>query len=171
MDSTPASAARILIVDPRASNLAVLARRLGAEGYRVVTAVDGMAALAAMHRAPADLILAELSMEPMSGIALTAAIRGQAAWRDVPLILITGRSETGGVVRALEGGADDVVVKPFHFEVLAARIARQLRRAESVQQLRADMAAMDARVTERAIEVGELKQRMAAAASLQPLPL
>jgi DNA-binding response OmpR family regulator len=164
---------RILIVDPKASHLAVLARRLGAEGYRVATAVDGLAALAAMHRAPADLILAELSMTPMSGVALTQAIRGQAAWRDMPVILITGRSETGGVVRALEGGADDVVVKPFHFEVLAARIARQLQRAEGVRQLRADMVAMDARVTERAIEIGELKQRAAAASalSLASLPL
>ena len=162
MDLQPAK--RILIVDPRPSNLAVLARRLGAEGYKVVTAVDGMAALAAMHRAPADLILAELTMTPMSGVALTQAIRGQTSWRDIPIILITGRSETGGVVRALEGGADDVVVKPFHFEVLAARIARQLQRADGVRQLRADMAAMDARVTERAIEVGELKDRMARAA-------
>ena len=158
-----ASSPRILIVDPRPSHLAVLARRLGAEGYKVATAIDGLSAVAAMHRAPADLILAELSMEPMGGIALTHAIRGQTRWRDVPVILITGRSETGGVVRALEGGADDVVVKPFHFEVLAARIARQLQRADSVRQLRADMAAMDARVTERAIEVGELRDRMARA--------
>jgi DNA-binding response OmpR family regulator len=157
---------RILIVDPKASHLAVLARRLGAEGYGIATAADGRAALAAMHRAPAELILADLSMAPMSGVALTAAIRGQATWRDVPVILISGRSEAGGVVRALEGGADDVVVKPFHFEVLLARIARQLERAGGVRQLRADMTAMDARVTERAIEVGELKQRMARAAAL-----
>ena len=157
---------RLLIVDPKPANLAVLARRLGAEGYGIATAADGMAALAAMHRSAADLILAELSMTPMSGLALTAAIRGQAAWRDVPVILITGRSETGGVVRAREGGADDVVVKPFHFEVLAARIARQLERAEGVRQLRADMAAMDARAATRAIEVGELRQRLAGAAAV-----
>ncbi|HVF83639.1 MAG TPA: response regulator [Sphingomicrobium sp.] len=163
-----ASHPRILVVDPKPSNLAVLVRRLGAEGYRVTTAVDGMAALAAMHRAPADLILAEFSMTPMSGVALTQAVRGQAGWRDLPVILITGRSETGGVVRALEGGADDVVVKPFHFEVLAARIARQLQRADGLRQLRADMAAMDARVAERAIELGELKHRMLESTSPQP---
>jgi DNA-binding response OmpR family regulator len=161
----PASSPRILIVDPKPSNLAILARRLSGEGYRVATAVDGLAALAAMHRAPADLILAELTMAPVSGIALTGAVRGQTAWRDIPVILITGRSETGGVVRALEGGADDVMVKPFHFEVLAARIARQLQRASGVRQLRADMAAMDARVAQRAIEVGELKDRMARSAA------
>ena len=160
MDSV---SAHILIVDPRAANLAVLARRLGAEGYRVTTATDGAAAIVALTRKPANLVLAELTMEPLSGIELTGAIRAEAIWRDLPVILITGRTEPGGVVRALEGGADDVVVKPFHFEVLAARIARQLERARNLGQLRADVAAMDARVTNRAIELGELKYRVAEA--------
>ncbi|MGE5089251.1 MAG: response regulator, partial [Candidatus Levyibacteriota bacterium] len=66
-----------------------------------------------------------------------------------------------GVVRAYEAGADDVVVKPFHFEVLFARIERRLSRARSLQQLRDDNATLDARVVERAIQLGELREQLA----------
>jgi DNA-binding response OmpR family regulator len=76
-------------------------------------------------------------------------------------MLITGRSEPTGTVRAYGAGADDVIVKPFHFEVLFARIERQLARAQSLRQLRDDNATLDARVVERAIQIGELRERLA----------
>ena len=138
----------------------VLARRLGAEGYRVVLADSGGNAIAELHRGGADLLLAELTMAPMSGVQLTHAIRGLNAWRDLPVILISGRSEPNGVVRALDAGADDVVVKPFHFEVLAARVARQLARARDVAELRADNQTLDARIVERAIALGEMHDKL-----------
>jgi DNA-binding response OmpR family regulator len=124
-----------------------------------VLADGGGNALAELHRGGADLLLAELSMTPMSGIELTRSVRSLTQWRDVPVILISSRAEPNGVVRALDAGADDVVVKPFHFEVLAARIARQLARARSVAQLRADNQTLDARVVERAIALGEMRDR------------
>jgi DNA-binding response OmpR family regulator len=64
-------------------------------------------------------------------------------------------------VRAYEAGADDVILKPFHFEVLFARIDRRIARARSFEQLRSDNATLDARVIERAIQMGELKDRLA----------
>jgi len=63
-------------------------------------------------------------------------------------------------VRAYEAGADDVILKPFHFEVLFARIARRIDRARSVQRLKDDNAVLDARVVERAIEVSELRDKL-----------
>lgn len=153
------SAPHILVVDPKAAHRALLARRLTAEGYGVTTTDSVGAAIALLHRTPVDLVLAELAMPVFDGIALTQRLRATPAWRDLPVILISGRSEHDGVVRALAGGADDVVVKPFHFEVLVARIARQLERARALRELRADMAAMDARVVERAIAFGELQDR------------
>ena len=56
-------------------------------------------------------------------------IRGEAIWRDLPVMLITGSPEPGARSSAYEAGADDVILKPFHFEVLFARIERRIARA------------------------------------------
>jgi len=75
-------------------------------------------------------------------------------------MLITGRSEPNGAVKAYRSGADDVILKPFHFEVLIARIERRLARARSIETLRSDYSALDARLVSRAIEIGEMRQRL-----------
>jgi DNA-binding response OmpR family regulator len=158
--SVPARRPRLLVVSPNRSHLAVLAKRLGAEGYAIVTASDGATALAELHRARTDVVLAELVMEPMSGPELTRAIREQMAFAETPVILIASRAEADPAVRAFEAGAEDVILKPFHFEVLVARIERRRAAAARVAALRADMEAMDARAAMKAIEIGELKDRM-----------
>jgi PleD family two-component response regulator len=153
---------RVLIVEPNRTSSGVLARRLVEAGYRVAAARDGAAAIAELHRVPIDLVLAELDMPRLSGAELVRAIRGEARWRDIPVMLITGKSEPRGAVRAYEAGSDDVILKPFHFEVLLARIARRIARARTLERLREDNATLDARVVERAIELGELRERLAA---------
>jgi DNA-binding response OmpR family regulator len=160
---TPDERPRVLVVEPNRTNLAVMARRLAQGGYRVTAADSGAAAIAELYRYPIDLVLAELNMARMSGAELARAIRGEVQWNDIPIMLITGKSEPKGAVRAYEAGADDVVLKPFHFEVLFARIARRIDRARSIKRLRDDNAALDARVVERAIQIGELKDELARA--------
>jgi DNA-binding response OmpR family regulator len=152
-----AGAARLLIVEPNRNALGVLAKRLGEAGYRIIACENAANAPAEMLRAPVDLVLAELRMGPVSGVELTRLIRDDTALRDTPMILITGKSDSSGAVDAFGAGADDVVAKPFHFEVLAARIARRINRARSVKELRADNATLDARVVSRAIELGEIR--------------
>ena len=159
--ATPDERPRILVVEPNRINLGVMARRLAEAGYRVTTADSGASAIAELYRLPIKLVLAELNMPRMSGADLARAIRGEVQWNDIPVMLITGKSEPTGAVRAYEAGADDVILKPFHFEVLAARIERRIARARSVQGLRDDNAVLDARVVERAIALGELKERLA----------
>lgn len=156
----PAARPRLLVVSPNRSHLALLARRLGAEGYAITVASDGAAALGELHRSRIDLVLAELVMEPMSGPELTRTIREQAAFAQLPVMLIASRAERDPAVRAFEAGAEDVILKPFHFEVLVARIERRRAAAAQVAALRADMEAMDARAAMKAIEIGELKDRM-----------
>ena len=151
---------RILVVEPNRSNLGIMARRLGDAGYRVTTADSGASAIAELYRFPISLVVAELDMPRMNGAELARAIRGEVQWNDIPVMLITGKSEPKGAVRAYEAGADDVIVKPFHFEVLIARIARRIERARSVQRLQEDNATLDARVVERAIQIGELRERL-----------
>jgi DNA-binding response OmpR family regulator len=162
LESAPDERPRILLVEPNKTNLCVMARRLTEAGYRVATADGGAAAIAELHRVPADLVLAELNMPRISGAELARTIRGETQWRDLPVMLITGKSEPTGAVRAYEAGADDVILKPFHFEVLFARIERRIARARSFQGLRADVAVLDARVVERAIQIGELRDRLIA---------
>ncbi|MEO8547056.1 MAG: response regulator [Sphingomicrobium sp.] len=150
---------RVLVVDPSKRNLTVLVRRLSEAGYRVAAAERGGAAIAELHRRPVDLVLAELNMPGISGADLARMIRDEMVWRDLPVMLITGRSKPGGAVEAYQAGADDVILKPFHFEVLFARIERRIARAQSLKALRDDNAALDARVVTRAIELGELRDR------------
>ena len=152
---------RILVVESSKTNLAVMARRLVEAGYRVSTADGGQNAVAELHRSAIDLVLAELNMPRMSGAELARLIRGEVMWRDLPVMLITGKSKAADAVRAYAAGADDVILKPFHFEVLFARIDRRIERARLLKRLRHDNATLDARVVERAIQVGELRDRLA----------
>jgi DNA-binding response OmpR family regulator len=148
------------VVEPNRTNLGVLARRLAEHGYRVTAADSGPAAIAELYRLPIDLVLAELDMPRMSGGELARAIRGEVQWNDIPVMLITGKSKPKDLVRAYEAGADDVIVKPFHDEVLFARIDRRIDRARSVQRLKDDNATLDARVVERAMQIGELREEL-----------
>jgi DNA-binding response OmpR family regulator len=160
-DSTPRDA-RILVVEPNRNYLGLLARRLVEAGFRVTTADCASAAIAELHRLPVDLVLAELRMAPTSGAELARMIRDEVIWRDLPVMLITGKSEPTGAVRAYEAGADDVILKPFHFEVLFARIDRRIARRRAVEALREDNATLDARIVKRAIEIGELRDQLMA---------
>jgi DNA-binding response OmpR family regulator len=151
---------RILVVEPNRTHLGVMARRLTQAGYRVTTADSGAMAIAELYRVRIDLVVAELNMPRMSGAELARAIRDQVQWNDIPVMLITGKSEPKGAVRAYESGADDVILKPFHFEVLCARIGRRIERAQAVKRLQEDNATLDARVVERAIRIGELREEL-----------
>ncbi|MCY7398122.1 MAG: response regulator [Sphingomonas bacterium] len=148
---------RILIVEPHKSGLAVMARRLSEAGYRVVSCGNAGDAVSELHRAPVALLLAELRMTPMSGIELTRLVRDDGALRDLPVILINGRSDSDGACDGLAAGADDIVPKPFDFDVLFAKIARAIERSRSMRELRQDNATLDARVITRAIELSEVK--------------
>ena len=153
---------RVLVVEPNRTNLGVVARRLADHGYRVTAADSGQAAIAELYRLPIDLVLAELNMPRMSGAELARVIRGEIQWNDIPIMLITAKSDPKGAVRAYEAGADDVILKPFHFEVLFARIDRRIERARAIQRLKEDNAALDARVVQRAIQIGELRDLLSA---------
>jgi DNA-binding response OmpR family regulator len=151
---------RILVVEPNRTNLGVIARRLAEAGYRVTTADSGEAAIAELYRLPIDLVLAELNMPRMGAAELARTIRGEVQWNDIPVMLITGKSKPADAVRAYEAGADDVILKPFHFEVLIARIQRRIDRARTFRRLQEDKATLDARVVERAIQIGELREEL-----------
>jgi DNA-binding response OmpR family regulator len=162
IDEAVPQAPRILIVEPNRSYCGVLARRISDGGFRVATANNAQTAMAELNRLSIDLVIAELRMPGSGGAELAAMIRQDAVLRHIPVMLVTGRSEPSTPVRAYESGADDVILKPFHFEVLLARIGRRLESARAIQALHQDNAALDARVVTRAMELGEIREQLRA---------
>jgi len=167
MDSLSINAAgqqpRVLVIEPNRNYLGVMARRLAQFGYRVATAESAQAGLAEIYRIPADLILCEVGLPGTNGIELARMIRDDPVHANVPVLIVVGRSDPTAAIRAFEAGADGVIRKPCHFEVLAACIARQLKRAESVKRLADDKAALDAKIVSRVIELRETQLQLSAA--------
>ena len=116
----------ILAVDDAPNVRAMLQDYLSAEGFRVETAADGVAALAVARRVRPDLILLDIMMPEMGGYDFIRAHRRQA---DTPIILLTAKVEETDKVVGLELGADDYVTKPFGLRELVARIKAVLRRS------------------------------------------
>lgn len=116
---------KVIVADDDPQILRALRIILTAQGYKVTTASDGRAAIdAAAHDLP-DLIVLDLGMPGIGGVEVIEAVRG---WSNVPILVVSGRSDTTGKVEALDAGANDYVVKPFATEELLARIRALTRR-------------------------------------------
>lgn len=152
----------ILAVDDSRTNLNVLAHRLGHLGYMVVLSDRGSEALDLISARGFDLVLLDMMMPEVSGMHVLTEIRGSLETADLPVIVITGRSDPSAAVEALAAGADDYVAKPYAFEVLAARIERTLARATRMEALKRSNLALDARIAARAMELGEIRSELAA---------
>lgn len=116
---------KILIADDDPQMLRALRITLAARGYDVVTARDGKAALDAAIQTRPDVVVLDLGMPGLTGIEVIEALRG---WTQVPILVVSGRSELSDKVEALDAGADDYVTKPFSADELLARIRAQSRR-------------------------------------------
>jgi CheY-like chemotaxis protein len=151
----------ILVVDDSRTNLNVIGKRLTQFGYLTALADNGVEALDLIAARGFDLVLLDLGMPGMSGLQVLAELRSRPETVDLPVIVVTGRSDPIAAVQALAAGADDHVAKPFDFDVLHARIARTLARARRVSDLKRSNAALDARIAARAMELGEARAELA----------
>ncbi|CAN5349870.1 response regulator [soil metagenome] len=120
---------KILIADDDAQMLRAVRITLTARGYEVVTASDGKGALDAAINDHPDLFVLDLGMPGLNGIEVIEAIRG---WSQLPILVVSGRSESWEKVEALDAGADDYVTKPFSADELLARIRALTRRSPTV---------------------------------------
>ncbi len=159
----PRHRAEILVVDDSRTALAVIAKRLTALGYKTVMCETGAAALDLVQARSFDLMILDMTMPEVSGLDVLAEIRADIVTRDLPVLMITARSDTAAAIAALTAGADDHVVKPFDFDVLAARIERLIDHKARIDALRRTNAALDARIAERAAELHELRENLLAA--------
>lgn len=157
---TDVALATILVVDDMEANRAVLARRLEKFGYRVICVDSGHAALAFINRTMPDIILLDYMMPQMNGIEVLHELRSMNSTREVPVIMVTARAEGDATIEALEAGADDYVTKPIDFDVLRARIETQLSKRKDASHLRRANAALDERVTLRAMALADLEEEL-----------
>ncbi|HSM18117.1 MAG TPA: protein kinase [Gemmatimonadales bacterium] len=124
-DST-AGTAQVLVVDDEEGNREILQRRLEREGYAVVTAGGGHEALALVAQNPVDLVLLDVMMPDLDGLAVLERLKADTATRDIPVIMISALDDLGAIASCIEAGAVDYLPKPFEPVILRARLAASL---------------------------------------------
>lgn len=118
-----------LVVEDDDQIVHILRFILEREGFEVSAARDGRAAEALIDSvAPPALVTLDVMLPHTDGFALLARIRAKADWAGVPVVLLTARSQEKDIVRALDAGANDYLVKPFKPDEFRARVRRLLKR-------------------------------------------
>jgi class 3 adenylate cyclase len=134
---------RILVVDDTPANVHILQLRLAAQGYDVLTATDGEAALAAARESLPDLILLDVMMPKVDGLEVCRQLRADPSFPFTPIIMVTAKADPKDVVAGLEAGGDEYLTKPVDQIALVARVKSMLRIKElhdSVETLAAQRA-------------------------------
>lgn len=116
----------LLVVDDNALNRDILTRRLEQRGYTVTVAEEGQQALNIILQEKFDLVLLDIEMPGIDGIMVLSLLRKTYDMAELPVIMVTAKGESADVVRALELGANDYIMKPIDFAVAFARIRTQL---------------------------------------------
>ena len=163
MDSKP----RLLIVDDIADNRAVLARRLGRQGFLIVEAESGEHALDLIDGSHFDLILLDVMMPGLDGVEVLKRIRARHAPMQLPVIMVTAKADGSDVAESLEAGANDYITKPVDFIAALARIKTQLERKKAKDELdqannalQALNGSLEQRIAERMAELVETNEAL-----------
>ena len=119
----------LLIVEDEDALTVLLEYHLEKEGYRTSRAADGDDALLKIEEDQPDLIVLDWMLPKVSGIEICRRVRSKPRTRDIPIIMLTARSEESDKIRGLDTGADDYLVKPFAMAELTARVRALLRRS------------------------------------------
>lgn len=125
--------ATVLVVDDDRPIRRMLERTLSAEGYSVSSAPDGAAALVAVERSVPDLVVLDVAMPGVDGLAVCRRLRSKGL--ALPILLLTARDAVSDRVVGLDAGADDYLSKPFAPEELSARVRALLRRGREPREL------------------------------------
>jgi two-component system phosphate regulon response regulator PhoB len=120
---------QVLLVEDEPAQREVLAYNLEAEGFAVARAENGEEAMLMVAEAKPDLVILDWMMPLMSGIEVCRQLKTREDTREIPVIMLSARSEEVDTVRGLETGADDYIVKPYSMRELMARVRNQLRRS------------------------------------------
>ena len=157
-----------LVVEDEAALATMLRYNLEKQGFRVEEAADGQEALARVAETQPDIVLLDWMLPVMSGIEVCRQLRRRSATRDLPIIMVTARTEDQDAVRGLNTGADDYITKPFSIDALLARMRALMRRANAVpakarltfHDLQMDLAAHRVQRNGRTIQFGPTEFRL-----------
>ncbi|HXU90309.1 MAG TPA: response regulator [Methylomirabilota bacterium] len=153
---------RILVADDTPANVRMLEMRLRHHGYDVVVAHDGEETLAVAQETQPDLILLDIMMPKLDGLAVCRRLKEDASFPFTPIIMVTAMADTKDVVAGLEAGGDDYLTKPVDQQALMARVRSMLRIKslhDTVQAQAAELARWNATLEERvARQVTELER-------------
>ena len=116
---------RILLVDDEPAILRTLTITLRARGYDVAHAVDGVGALHVASQTVPEVVILDLGLPDLEGVEVIRRLR---SWTEVPILVLSGRTDSADKVDALDAGADDYVTKPFGMDELLARLRAMTRR-------------------------------------------
>jgi two-component system phosphate regulon response regulator PhoB len=119
---------KILVVDDEEDILELVRYNLSREGYRVTGTLTGEDALRKARSDTFDLIVLDLMLPGMDGLAFTKIVKNDSRLRSIPIIMLTAKGEESDIVAGLELGADDYITKPFSPKVMIARVRTALRR-------------------------------------------
>ncbi len=158
----------VLVVEDEASLATMLRYNLEKQGFRVEEAVDGQEAMARISESPPDIVLLDWMLPVMSGIEVCRQIRRRPATRDLPVIMVTARTEDQDAVRGLNTGADDYITKPFSMDALLARMRALLRRSGAApvrgqlvfHDITMDLSAHRVQRNGRAVHLGPTEYRL-----------
>jgi len=158
----------VLVVEDEAALATMLRYNLEKQGFRVEEAADGQEALTRIAETQPDLVLLDWMLPAMSGLEVCRQIRRRPVSRELPVIMVTARTEDQDAVRGLNTGADDYITKPFSMDALLARIRALLRRSNSVavkgllvfHDLTMDLAAHRVQRNGRAVHLGPTEFRL-----------
>ena len=139
----PALTGTVLVVDDNESNRAVLARRLGRQGFTVELAEHGRRALEMLRQHSFDIVLLDILMPEMDGHQVLTALKADESLRHIPVIMISGLDDLETLVRCIEGGAEDYLTKPFDPVLLRARIGACLDKKRLRDREREHLALID----------------------------
>jgi DNA-binding response OmpR family regulator len=128
IDSLSPPRATALVVEDEASISELVSLHLGLEQVKCIRAMDGTDALKLAREHRFDVIILDLMLPGIDGLTLCRTIRREAPNADVPILMVTARSEESDTVLGLESGADDYLAKPFSMRELVARVRALLRR-------------------------------------------
>jgi two-component system NtrC family sensor kinase len=124
---------RILVVDDEETFRSTIAKALGRQGYRILDAASGEEGLRLAAAELPDLILSDVTLGGLDGFDLLKELHGRPSTATIPVILMTGGPEAGGVRKSMELGADDYLHKPFSVETLLAAVRARLERQRELQ--------------------------------------
>jgi DNA-binding response OmpR family regulator len=124
---------KIFIAEDDDSILELLRIRLGLAGYVTLFARDGQAAVDGINNAMPDAVILDIGLPNRNGFEVLSMLRANRRTREIPVLMLTARHEASDVQRAIAGGAQDYLAKPFDDQMLLARVARLIRRPNNAR--------------------------------------